>query len=41
MSTTASSEVLVREMLEGYDLQLIRLCNNYKVLLTNKTFSQI
>jgi len=41
MSTTASSQVLVRKMLEGYDLQLIKLRNNYNVLLTNKKFFQI
>jgi len=28
-------------MLEGYDLQLIKLHNNYNMLLTNKTYSQI
>jgi hypothetical protein len=41
MSMMASSKVLVREMPEGYDLQLIKVCKNYNVLLTNKTFSQI
>lgn len=41
MSMTGSSQVLVRDMLERYNLHMIKVFNNYNMLLTNKTFSQI